>query len=191
MILALLLIASLADDVFKASGGEHWPKVQAIQFTFNVSDGTNVLISAKHVWDVRAGKDTVIWKGKTVTVDVRSPAGDEDSKAAYARWVNDSYWLLAPLKLKDPGVTVTENGNVLHLQFASVGLTPGDQYNMYIDPETHLLQRWDYMPAPDKKLSGTWEAYRDFGGLQLATEHQFAGKRIWFSEIEVHSSPSK
>ena len=187
---------ALADAVFKASGGENWPKVKSVQFTFNVGDGSNVVASAKHVWDVRAGTDTVTWKDKTVTVDVRAPAGDADAKAAYARWVNDSYWLLAPLKVKDAGVNPAYGGRqdeyeVLHLRFAGVGLTPDDQYNLYVDPQTHLVRRWDYMPSPDKKLSGTWEGYKEFSGLKLATEHQMAGKRIWFSDVEVYSSPSK
>jgi hypothetical protein len=125
-------------------------------------------------------------------VNLAHPASDEDAKAAYARWVNDSYWLLAPLKLKDPGVTLTyqsrEGGfEVLHAQFANVGLTPGDQYNFYVDPATHLVRRWDYMPSPDKKISGTWEGYKDFGGLNLSTERRFGDKHIWFSGVEVQT----
>ena len=190
IVLAALAPGELADAVFKASGGENWSNVRSIEFTFNVSEGTTVLASVKHVWDVRAGTDTVTWKGKTVKVNVISPAADTDSKAAYARWVNDSYWLLAPLKLKDSGVTVnyagTQNGlEVLHVSFANVGLTPGDQYNLYVDPTTHLVRQWDYMPSPDKKLSGSWDEYKEFGGLKLATEHQFAGKRIWFTGVRV------
>ena len=195
MIAAAALAAEtreLADAVIRASGGQNWPKVKSIQFTFNVSEGTNLLASVNHVWDVRAGTDTVTWKGKTVNVSVIHPAGDADSKAAYARWVNDSYWLLAPLKLKDTGVTVTHAGTqdgleVLHVSFANVGLTPGDQYNFYVDPTTHLVRRWDYMPGPEKKLSGSWDDYKDFGGLKLATEHQFAGKRIWFNDVRVET----
>ncbi|MFN2412818.1 MAG: DinB family protein, partial [Pyrinomonadaceae bacterium] len=30
---------------------------------------------------------------------------------AYARWVNDSYWLLGPLKVLDPGVKLTYEGS--------------------------------------------------------------------------------
>jgi len=190
IVLAALAPGELADAVFKASGGENWSNVRSIEFTFNVSEGTTVLASVKHVWDVRAGTDTVTWKGKTVNVNVISPAPDTDSKAAYARWVNDSYWLLAPLKLKDPGVQLRYQGRegkfeVLRLSFAKVGLTPGDQYNFYIDPATHLVQRWDYMPKLDVKMTGTWEDYKNFGGLLLSTEHRFAGKRIWFSGVRV------
>ena len=29
---------------------------------------------------------------------------------AYAIWVNDTYWLLMPYKMKDPGVTLAYDG---------------------------------------------------------------------------------
>jgi hypothetical protein len=77
--------------------------------------------------------------------------------------------------------------DVIQLKFARVGLTPDDVYNLYIDRATHLVRRWDYMPAPEKKMSGTWEGYQEFGGLKLATEHQFADKRITFTDVKVES----
>src|SRR4029434_5552416 len=52
----------------------------------------------------------------------------------YAIWVNDSYWLVMPYKLLDPGVTLRDKGpgelpdgrpaHVLELTFDHVGLTP-------------------------------------------------------------------
>ncbi len=184
---------SLADAVVRASGGDNWPRVKSIRFTFNVSASTNLLVSAKHDWDVWTAEDTVSWSGKTVKVNVLNPGSDADAKAAYARWVNDSYWLLAPLKLKDAGVTLTYTGSkdgfeVLHLSFAKVGLTPGDQYNLYIDPGTSLVRRWDYTPSPGKQMTGTWDGYKEFDGLKLSTEHKFGDKRIWFSDVNVESS---
>lgn len=185
---------AIADSVIKASGGENWPKVKKIEFTFNVEQAGKSLLTAKHEWDVVRQKDKVTWNGKTITVDLQQPATDEDSKAAFQRWTNDSYWLLAPLKLRDPGATLTllptegaEEVDVLQLTFGSVGLTPKDRYNLYVDRGTHLLKRWEYMPAADKKMPGTWEAYQDFGGLKLATEHQMGDKRISFAEIKVET----
>ncbi len=72
---------------------------------------------------------------------------------------------------------------MLRLSFASVGLTPGDQYLLYIDPQSKLLRAWDYMPKPETVMHSTWEKYEDFGGLKLATEHNFAGKMIRFADI--------
>ena len=181
---------AIADSVIKTSGGENWPKVKKIEFTFNVEQAGKSVLSAKHEWDVANQKDKVTWDGKTVTVDLKQPAADEDSKAAFQRWTNDSYWLLAPLKLRDPGSNLAllpaeGEVDVLQLTFGSVGLTPKDSYNLYIDRATHLLQRWDYMPTADKKLNGTWEAYQDFGGLKLSTEHQMGDNHITFADIKV------
>ena len=174
----------LADATWKASGGENWPNVKAIDFTFAVEKGGKTLVSAEHHWDVAAQTDHVKWKDKDVTVNLADPGTDEEAKAAYARWVNDSYWLLAPLKLKDRGVQVAEEGRktidgaereVLRLSFGQVGLTPKDQYRLYIDPTTKLVTSWDYMPEPGKTVHGTWENYQKSGGLTLATDHKMDG----------------
>lgn len=184
----------LAKDVWKASGGENWGKVKEMRFTFVVEQDGKQLTSAEHDWNVAAGTDRVKWKGKDVTVNLAAPAQDEDGKAAYGRWVNDSYWLLAPLKILDPGVKVSYEGmkdadgaswETLRVSFEKVGLTPEDNYLLYIDPETKLVQAWDYMPKGDTVMHGTWDKYEDFNGLKLATEHVFAGKLIRFADVKV------
>lgn len=184
----------LAKDVWKASGGENWGQVKTVDFTFIVEQDGKQLASAAHHWDVAAGSDRVQWKGKDVTVNLAAPGQDEEGKAAYARWVNDSYWLLAPLKVLDPGVKLTSEGpkesegaqcETLRLSFGQVGLTPSDQYLLYIDPQTKLVRAWDYMPDGETTMHGTWEKYQPFGGLQLATEHNFGGKMIRFADVKV------
>ncbi len=184
----------LAKEVWQASGGENWSGVKQIRFTFIVEENGKELAHAEHDWNVAAGTDRVQWKGKDVTVNIYEPAADEEAKAAYARWVNDAYWLLAPLKVLDKGVTLTAEGpkekegvmsETLRLSFAGVGLTPGDQYLLYIDPRTKLVRAWDYIPKPENVLHGTWDKYERFGGLNLSTEHKFAGKVIRFTNIEV------
>jgi hypothetical protein len=184
----------IASDVVKASGGANWPKVRTLGFTFNVEQDGKTLLSAKHQWDMAKNTDTVSWGGKTVTVNIAAPASDEDSKAAFQRWTNDSYWLLAPLKFRDPGTKVRAvtpppedagEFDVIELSFDKVGLTPGDTYHLYIDRAAHLLRRWIYMPGGGTKMAGTWDGYKEFGGLTLSTEHQFGDKRITFTDIAV------
>ena len=186
--------AALADAVWKASGGENWSAVKTIDFTFAVEKEGKTVASAEHHWDVAAQTDRVKWKGKDVTVNLAEPASDEDAKAAYARWVNDSYWLLAPLKLKDRGTNVSAEGrkemdgtkcDVLRLSFGKVGLTPNDQYLLYIDPATKLVRSWDYMPEPGKSMHATWEGYQKSGGLTLATDHQMGEARIRILDLKV------
>lgn len=182
----------LAREVWKASGGENWSKVAEVRFTFIVEQEGKELARAEHHWDRKADTDRVKWKGQDVTVNLAAPAPDAEGKAAYARWVNDSYWLLAPLKVLDPGVKLSHEGNkevdgtsceALRLSFEQVGLTPSDQYVLYIDPQTKLVRAWDYIAKDGPQMRGTWENYQTFGGLKLATEHNFEGKIIRFADI--------
>ncbi len=187
----------LAREVWKASGGENWSKVKQLRFTFIVEENGNQLARAEHDWDVAAQTDHVKWKDKDMTVSVAAAPADEAAKAAFGRWTNDSYWLLAPLKVLDPGVKLSYGGTkemdganceMLHVSFQQVGMTPGDEYNFYIDPATKMVRSWDYMPKADTVMHGTWEKYQDAGGLKLSTEHNFGGKMIRFADVEVKSA---
>lgn len=189
----------LATDLWKASGGENWGKVKEVHFTFVVEQEGKQLANAQHVWNVAAGTDEVKWKDKEgkdhqATANLAAPASDGDEKTAYARWVNDSYWLLAPLKVQDRGVKAEATGlkdlngtscETLRLSFDRVGLTPTDQYVFYLDPQTKLPRAWDYIPQSGTGMQATWEKFQNFNGLNLATEHNFNGKTIKFVDVEV------
>ena len=173
--------------------------MKEIAFTFVVEKEGKTVFSAQHRWNVRAGNDEVKWKDKEgkdhqVTADLASAPTEGEEKDAYGRWVNDSYWLLAPLKVLDRGVKLEVGetkaiGGVdcetLRISFENVGLTPTDQYLLYIDPQTKLLRAWDYVPATGKGMQTTWAKYESFGGLKLATEHNFEGRTIKLVDIKV------
>ena len=189
----------VATDLWKASGGENWGKVKEIDFTFAVEQEGKRLFAAEHAWNVAAGTDKVKWKDKQgkdhdVTANLTKPATEGEEKDAYARWVNDSYWLLAPLKIRDKGVKVEAGGpkdlngtnlETINLSFENVGLTPTDRYVIYIDPQTKLPRAWDYIPATGTGLQATYEKFQNVGGLNLATEHNFNGKAIKLADIKV------
>ena len=189
----------VAIDLWKASGGDNWDKVKEIDFTFAVEQDGKQLFSAQHRWSVAAGTDNVKWKDKQgkdhdTTANLANPAKEGEEKDAFARWVNDSYWLLAPLKIRDKGVKVEAGGpkdmggtsmETINLSFDSVGLTPTDRYVFYIDPQTKLPKAWDYIPQTGTGMQATWEKFQDFGGLKLATEHNFNGKTIKLTDIKV------
>jgi hypothetical protein len=189
----------LATDLWKASGGENWAKVKEVQFTFVVESEGKTLFSAAHVWNVSTNTDEVKWKDKQgkdhdATANLATPATDGDEKTAYGRWVNDSYWFLAPLKIRDKGVKVEATGpkeiggvsyETLRLSFDQVGMTPTDQYVLYLDPKTKLVNAWDYIPKTGEGMQATWEKYQTFSGLNLATEHNFNGKTIRLADIKI------
>lgn len=102
-------------------------------------------------------------------------------------WINDSYWLLMPHKLKDSGVTLTLAGeqndangapcDVLQLTFAGVGRTPDNKYHVLVDRQTHLVSEWTiwFDAAKDEPRSlGPWTDWQRCGDILIAAGH---GKR--------------
>ncbi len=165
----------LAERVLEAMGGrEAWEATRYLRFDFF---GRRL-----HHWDRYTGRHRL--EGKTqegqeyvVLHNVQSRdgdawlggeklAGDEEAEwleRAYGAWVNDTYWLLMPYKLLDPGVHLASDGeeeidgavyDKLLLTFDQVGLTPGDRYWAYVSRESGLVERWAF------HLQG-WEADRE------------------------------
>jgi hypothetical protein len=180
----------LAAAVMKASGGDAWSKVTHVKFTFVAGKQ-----SRAHDWDVKKQTDTVTVNGKSMTAKLTGAHNTDESKKAFGAWTNDSYWLMAPLKVMDAGVKRTikpdetidgKSYHVLHLSFDSVGMTPTDQYNLFVDPETNLVRHWDYIPAKGEGRRFSWDEYQDFNGIKLSTEHKVNGQpAIKFTGIEV------
>lgn len=183
------------------AGGQRWPEVAQLDFTFVVTDGAETKASVQHRWDLRKNRDRVAWKDKAgvvrdVVVDLGTKQGEalvdghrvegdartDALEKAYARWVNDSYWLLLPLKTFDPGVTRAleaprEHGgvtyDVIRLEFGDVGLTPSDRYWLFFDRTTGRIARWEMVlqgDAPPPK-GNSWIDYRPVGPLVLAHDH--------------------
>lgn len=187
---------ALKQKVLDRAGIDAWADGKRLAFTFNVERPDGQTVSVKHDWDLTTGIDTVTWDGKTVSInawDFDADNATDDEKIAFSRWTNDTYWLMAPLKIGDPGCKLEAMGEGqmdgktfqrLRLSFDNVGLTPGDQYILYIDDEG-LVRYWDYMPNPETKRTATWEGYEAFNGLTLATEHKplSNGARIYFTDI--------
>jgi len=96
-------------------------------------------------------------------------------------WINDSYWLVMPFKLKDSGVTLKyvkegktqadEAADILSLTFKGVGKTPDNKYWVYVDKANKLITQWDfYTKASDAeaRFSTPWGEYKKHGNLLLS-----------------------
>jgi hypothetical protein len=103
---------------------------------------------------------------------------------AYSMWVNDSYWVFMPYKLKDSGValkylgrrTMEEYGEVeaLELRFEGVGVTPDNRYEVFVDPKTWLVTAWSYFETADLAEPGftlPWSDWQRVGRILLAGAH--------------------
>lgn len=184
---------SLALQIVEATGGSAtWAQVPFLRFDFAVEREGERQIRARHFWDRQMGDYRVemqVGEDSTVVVlmnintregmgylngtPLDSAATSERLEAAYGRFINDTYWLLAPTKVLDPGVQrtyVADSSNaetdVLHLSFQDVGLTPGDQYWFYADRATGQVTRWAYVlekePADQPPRSFVWTGYESY-----------------------------
>ena len=196
---------ALADAIMEAMGGRKaWDDTRFIQWNFF---GRRMLYWDKLTGDVRieSAADSTIYlvnilqnEGKVMRQGQKLIHADSIAKyvkRGHDIWINDSYWLVMPFKLKDSGVRLQhlgkdtlQNGSpaeVLQLTFDGVGVTPENKYLLYVDPNKKLIQQWAYYQnaaAEVPRFVTPWAEYKRFGNILLACNR---GKyRI--SDIVVH-----
>lgn len=191
------------EKVWDAAGGKKtWKNSRFLTFAFAPEKDGKIVFKRSHLWDRYTGdyrfeSKTASNQTLLVLFNVNNQKGKSfingkplsdslnavEIKKAYGYFINDSYWLLAPLKLEDPGVSVTlENQediegtlcDVLHLNFDKVGITPGDQYWLYVDSKSGLVKRWKFLlQDSDEPGVFNWTTYKDLGGgLKLSTRKE-------------------
>jgi len=119
-------------------------------------------------------------------------------KRAYGRYINDTFWLLMPFKLKDAGAALKYDGaqeindvhyDVLRLSYAdSVGLTPRNVYRVFVDQATRVVHRWEYHEKEGATpVASWWERWNEFGGVKLAEQRSFenSNRKLLFTNIIV------
>ncbi len=194
----------IADKVMQAMGGRKaWDATRVLKWNFF---GRRVL-----TWDkysqrckVEIPSDSLV-----IVIDLLNDMGnvkkgedlltDPDSLGKYLQmareiWINDSYWLVMPFKLKDSGVTLKYVGqdtaiggamsDILSLTFNEVGVTPDNKYHVYVDRLTSLVTQWDFYGSyddPEPRFSLPWWDYQRYGGILLSGDRQ----RAKLSDIEV------
>jgi hypothetical protein len=182
---------AIADEVMAAMGGRKaWDKTRYLYWTFF---GRRNLLWDKKKEMARiemVGEETVYivnLKDETGQFTFKGQAKSApDSIKKYGHmaksiWINDSYWLVMPYKLKDSGLTLKYKGeqnttdgraaDVLEMTFAGVGRTPDNRYLVYVDKQTRLVSEWSYFPkASDEKpmFTNTWENYQQMGAIKLS-----------------------
>lgn len=195
---------AIADKVMKAMGGrENWDATRYLFWNFF---GGRTLLWDKYTGDVRIEVPSrdykIIVNEKTMNGKLWM-AGEEitqpDSLTKYLDrgkriWINDSYWLVMPFKLKDSGVTLSyvgkdttqtgEQSDVVRLTFEAVGVTPQNAYNVWVSESDNLVKQWAwYVNASDTVARFTlpWDNYQQMGNILLSDER---GERD-LSEVQV------
>ncbi len=180
----------LADDVMAAMGGrKSYDDVKIISWKF---------FDFRHlIWDRSTGdvridspRDSTTYLINVETEEGRVKVGSVELQGdslsmmlakGKGTWINDSYWLLMPFKLKDSGVTLkyvgedtTKTGvlsDVVQLTFNDVGLTPQNKYEIWIDKTDKLVKQWAYYNKADAAEPNSiwpWDNYQPLGDLLIS-----------------------
>lgn len=183
----------LADSIMNAMGGRrNWDKTRYISWNF--FGGRNL------IWDkfdnrvrIESLRDSIVYlvdidqlqgrvsvKGQEIT--------DADSlskmiKKGRSIWINDSYWLLMPFKLKDSGLTIKYIGedtlpagvpcNVLELTFRDIGDTPQNKYRIFVDRNDNLVKQWAYYSNASQdsaNFTRPWDNYQKYGKILISAD---------------------
>lgn len=180
-----------ADKVMQQMGGyPAWQQTRLLGWDF--LDGSYQLWD-KQTGDFRWQKDSLVATYNLTSKQGHAYRSGQDISATpdgqkllgrmYPIWVNNSWWLLMPFKLKDSGVTLTYKGpgqlmdgtpaEVLNMTFKNVGVTPDNKYEVLINPKTNLVEEWAYFPkATDAQpaFRRRWAGYQQYGPVLLATD---------------------
>jgi len=200
--------AQLVDELLEALGGRAaWEALRCIEWTFAGR--------RHHVWDKWTGDVRVDQGPRTVLMNLETRQGRvfeggvelalapaalaEALETARRAWINDSYWLCAPYKLRDPGVVLRWRGatllpdgrtaQIVTMTFEGVGVTPDNGYELWISDDRKLLEQWAYLkhrddPAPS--MTTPWTDFERHGGVLFATQH---GSGPSTDSIRVHVDP--
>ncbi len=186
---------AIADRVMARMGGrDAWDATRYLRWRFF---GRRL-----HVWDKHTGRIRIEGVGRedqkpyVILMNLHSREGrawrdgqEITDPAELAKmldsgvsaWINDSYWLVMPYKLKDTGVTLKHVGpgamadgrsaEVLELTFEDVGDTPENKYRVYVADDTGLVEQWDfYRDAADEEPAFTtpWHDWQPHGAILLS-----------------------
>ncbi|SFQ21612.1 DUF6503 family protein [Hymenobacter arizonensis] len=180
---------AIADRAMREMGGyENWKNARYFAWSFF---GGQYQIWDKYTGDFHWEKDTLVAnynlntkQGKVYSrgQDISaSPTGQKVLERMTGIWINNSYWLLMPFKLKDSGVTLTYKGegktmdgataDVLQMTFKEVGVTPQNRYEILVNRANGLVEEWAYFAKATDEQPGfrrRWNEYTKQGNLLLA-----------------------
>lgn len=191
-------IPQIARQIAKNNGFDNWNEVSEIAFTFNVDRKGNHF-ERSWIWKPKS-QDIQMISAKD-TVNYNRSNMDSIAIKTDASFINDKYWLLAPFQLlwdenleysiQENAVAPISKDTLAKLTIVypnEGGYTPGDAYDFFYDKD-HLIREWNYRKgnAPEPSMSTTWEDYKSFKGIEVATMHsdKTGDFKLYFTDISI------
>jgi hypothetical protein len=218
---------ALAHRAIEVLAGPAWEKARYFSFTFKIERTGQSGVAFNEQWDRLTGDYRVSGKDQNgaafiVVENVKTKAGrawqngtEVKEPAAlqnlltigYRRFINDSYWLLMPLKMFEPGVHRTSMGertdacgrtwDVVRVIFdQGVGM-PTDVYWAWINRDSGLIEEWDMKlqgtPADERPVEIFFHDYRRVAGVLISTRREVKGKNqtVLIDDLKISADVPK
>ncbi len=161
----------IADDMLEAINKKGYDSLKYIEFTFK---GIH-----SYQWNKEMNNVTVSWEENEVFLDLNVSPEEYTllEFKAYKYFINDSFWLVAPFKIRDPGVVRSSidmvEGQGLLVTYTSGGVTPGDSYLWILD-DNSVPMAWKLWTSnvPIGGVRFTWDNWVEKNGVLFSTLHE-------------------
>lgn len=194
----------LASEVMKALNKDAFDTIPYLQWEF-------FRAGQKYLWNKTENQAVIEWAENKVIMDLDAVNGvaykqgvkqngkahDKLIQKAWSNWCNDSFWMIAPFKLFDPGtsreVVELEDGRTgLKITYNSGGVTPGDVYLWELD-ENNRPTGWKMWTSilPVKGIASAWDGWENHMGAQLSTKHTLLGKEVTMKNVKAGIDPTE
>jgi hypothetical protein len=190
---------ALAIKMFNAINHEAFENTEILEWSFR---NTN-----HYKWFKQSDIVSVEWANNKVILDLKDNSkstvfiNEEKSEdqeiiqKAINYFNNDSFWLVAPFKIFDPGtersIVKHEGNDALMITYTSGGSTPGDSYLWILDenyfPTSYKM--WTSI-IPIGGVSGSWSNWKTTeAGIKLPTKHILSlfGMEINMGEVKAYN----
>lgn len=198
---------SLALRVYQAVGGPAiWQALSYLRFDYAVAHEGHRRLEAHHLWHLPSGRYRLEWVREDDSLyvalfNVRTRRGQVYRNGrplaeaanlrlleeAYRRFAHDTFWLLLPVRLFEPGIariyeadSVTAAYEVLRLELERAEWLPAQRFWLYVDRQDWLVMQLAYSiegSAEALPARYRWEGYQTwetpFGLVRLATRKVF------------------
>jgi len=210
----------LAKRTIEAQGGAAWEKARYLSFTFVVERNGQTAASFPQQWDRVTGNYrvsgvdpkgvpfTVLLNAKSKIgrawqngVEVKDLAALKELLAlGYRRYNNDIYWLLMPLKMLEPGVHRTSQGERADAaghkwDVIRVTFDPSLEINYdvwaWVNRESGLVDEWDMKPpgaaATVPAVEVFFHNFKRVAGVLISMRREVKGKNqtVRFDDLQI------
>jgi len=165
----------------------------------------------QYVWDKQINRVQVTMEEDMVLLDLNEVTGKAYSggieqigdgatelvQAAWANWCNDSFWMLAPFKVFDPGTTRTlvpqeGQGMGLLVTYEGGGVTPGDSYLWILNKDNtpSRYRMWTSI-IPIGGALASWDEWKTlYNGDRVSTQHDLGVIQVAITNMDAGESLS-